>query len=1022
MSTPVQYHPLSLDETPPSRSSRSTRRLRDSEPRQDGSSLSSPVSSEPGWDGSVRHHSRPQRHISDVFLDPASNTPLVPSSSPRNAPLIVVATSSTTSQYTTTDQDADPLASQVLATRWHEYSDEAIQAAVAALAPSDSPATSSNPYHSALRILSQTVTQLSRARAELDEQRSKLQEREEARQQRAQALMSELSPSDRAVAQRLVQSLFIDDDEGNHNVLRQRKPSMMSLADSLTEAFADQVPINVSQVPTPDVQPVPEADETPIETPTRSSTPATTYTPDDAVSVASTSASVKDEQPSRSVGDWMGTWFKGPSRSRTATSTDFNAKTARRRNNAKSVFGTLGISILNPTGSQPTLPTVETSNDDTASTYTTQTAFSAVSSPQAEPEIAATPPSSIQEPVTGMQGASLRAIANATRVMTADPASILDRGRDTGPLVARLAMDLIRNARDEGIVFREHKERKSRPVSTVGIEPPPERPPPNTDTSSTSAASLAHPPTLKKPKRSRKGPSFSIPAAIASPLIGSFFGQQSQRKPSTEHSKSDSAPTVPSTVLESIIPDMHKPPTQHLGRLYTPLTARNFHFSLASTPAATSVIEGLTDRYGFMYDVSLYDLLLLTRAMECGNTAPACLTGVKIADREEDNMWPDDGPDDVTRVKVKDVIIVKSGCEVDHSVDLELFGGVGRGSSAILAVHENTPGHACVTTVKKLLEALVNMHDERQVGRKKEWDAFLKPLDHEEDSEELVGLPSLGSSERKEFLRLVRSGIPLAYRGKVWQEGSGALEMREPGLFAALVRGSSESEAEIEKDVGRTMPLNVFFGGEGAGVDKLRRVLKAYSIRNPKVGYCQGMNLVTSTLLLVYGNEEDAFWVLSAIVERLLPEDFFSPTLLPSRACPLVLLEYVHEQCPKLHAHLEDLGVDLPAICFSWFLSLFTDCLPVETLFRVWDLFLIDGIDVLFRVALAILKSREGELLGCQSVPAVYTALENLPTRMWEAEKLVGAEGELRASMVHADLLARREAHGDELRKLMEGC
>ena len=90
------------------------------------------------------------------------------------------------------------------------------------------------------------------------------------------------------------------------------------------------------------------------------------------------------------------------------------------------------------------------------------------------------------------------------------------------------------------------------------------------------------------------------------------------------------------------------------------------------------------------------------------------------------------------------------------------------------------------------------------------------------------------------------------------------------------------------------------------------------------------MNLITSTLLLVYGDEEDAFWVLAAIIERLLPEDFFSPSLLPSRACPMVLMDYVQDQLPKLHNHLLDLGIDLPAICFSWFLSLFTDCLPVE--------------------------------------------------------------------------------------------
>jgi hypothetical protein len=174
------------------------------------------------------------------------------------------------------------------------------------------------------------------------------------------------------------------------------------------------------------------------------------------------------------------------------------------------------------------------------------------------------------------------------------------------------------------------------------------------------------------------------------------------------------------------------------------------------------------------------------------------------------------------------------------------------------------------------------------------------------------------------------------------------------------------------------------------------------------------MNLVASTLLLVHADEEEAFWVLVALVERILPDGFFSPTLLPSRACPLVLLDYVQESMPKLAAHLVELAIDLPALCFTWFLSLFTDCLPVEvrsrtrdpcvcvgarvltfvvvvwqTLFRVWDVLLLDGLDVLFRIALAVLKSHEAELLRCESIPAVYVALESLPTRMWQPDKLL---------------------------------
>lgn len=48
-----------------------------------------------------------------------------------------------------------------------------------------------------------------------------------------------------------------------------------------------------------------------------------------------------------------------------------------------------------------------------------------------------------------------------------------------------------------------------------------------------------------------------------------------------------------------------------------------------------------------------------------------------------------------------------------------------------------------------------------------------------------------------------------------------------------------------------------------------------------------------------------------------------------------------------------------------------------------------DGLDVLFRIALGILKGNEQELVQCESISAVYVALENLPTRIWQPDKLL---------------------------------
>lgn len=90
------------------------------------------------------------------------------------------------------------------------------------------------------------------------------------------------------------------------------------------------------------------------------------------------------------------------------------------------------------------------------------------------------------------------------------------------------------------------------------------------------------------------------------------------------------------------------------------------------------------------------------------------------------------------------------------------------------------------------------------------------------------------------------------------------------------------------------------------------------------------LQMLAATLLLTHTDEEQAFWVLSAMIDRLLPTDFYAPSLLASRTDQAVLAELVQVHLPRVAGTLEELGVDLASITFGWFLSLFTDCLPVE--------------------------------------------------------------------------------------------
>ncbi|KAI5795643.1 rab-GTPase-TBC domain-containing protein [Geopyxis carbonaria] len=312
-----------------------------------------------------------------------------------------------------------------------------------------------------------------------------------------------------------------------------------------------------------------------------------------------------------------------------------------------------------------------------------------------------------------------------------------------------------------------------------------------------------------------------------------------------------------------------------------------------------------------------------------------------------------------------------------------------------------TSSSAEEATVRLLLGQLSDLHDSLQRDRSVKWNEFLRKIRSErrrgEEEEkgmpevtlsdgELIGIATLGTEGRggkqrwKEFKALVLGGIPVSYRWKIWTECSGATSMKVPGYYDDLLANIDNNSdplviSQIAMDINRTLTDNIFFR-KGPGVSKLKQVLLAYSRRNKDVGYCQGMNMIAASLLLIMPSEEDAFWVLCSVVERILPKTYFEPNLLASRADQQVLKYYVATILPSLHTHLLALGVELEALTFQWFLSIFTDTLAAEALFRVWDVILcVAGSTFLFQVAVALLRLNEKSLLHCGSAAEVYSYL-----------------------------------------------
>lgn len=532
------------------------------------------------------------------------------------------------------------------------------------------------------------------------------------------------------------------------------------------------------------------------------------------------------------------------------------------------------------------------------------------------------------------QGSSLRALSNATRVMTSDPSSILVAD-DVAPLIKTLAWELVSHVRENNITYREPMKPKTRPKPLVVTEQSPDGDPEQagkiavkssvkTFSKNTSLSILGI--SNGQAEKPRRAGGLSN---LASPLLIGFGASSKSKVTVTSRDDAVNAAVVQpvaggsssgtggsgplSVALESIIPAIAKPPTQYLARTYTSLVSPDFKppssfggFSgdRFATRQDTDGKEPITDRYGFVYEVSSYDVLLLDRALRANNCAPGCLTGVKVADREETNDWVVSEAINVELEVVRGECGCVDGIKQQSQQELDA-GQTSLGAQASLKAVNNKsadnakkslslslplryanmgslpapetnvliPTHACSNTVQTLVTQMTKEHDKKQAKLKIEWDTYLKtrresrPVrasvassarvtsssglaailasgshggeDVEEfrQSEGLVGFAQMGLSanqnDRKAFGRLVQGGIPLVYRAKIWLECSRALEMAEPGTFRDLLAAADKeggiAAIEIDKDVGRTMPLNIFFGGDGVGVHKLRRVLRAYS-------------------------------------------------------------------------------------------------------------------------------------------------------------------------------------------------
>lgn len=242
-----------------------------------------------------------------------------------------------------------------------------------------------------------------------------------------------------------------------------------------------------------------------------------------------------------------------------------------------------------------------------------------------------------------------------------------------------------------------------------------------------------------------------------------------------------------------------------------------------------------------------------------------------------------------------------------------------------------------------------------------------------------------------------RKGIPGSVRARAWQHLCGAkYQMDNPDNREAWTRLCSSSGDQrwlhdIQKDLHRNFPTHELFGGtyERIGQAELYKVLKAYSLINPVVGYCQAQAPIAA-LLLMNMPAEEAFWCLVSVCDKYIP-GYYSAGMEAIQLDGDILFGLLKKVEPRIHSHIKSQEISPILYMTEWFLCAFARTLPWPSVLRVWDMFCCEGVKVLFRVGLVLLKYSLPSSVrkDCPSMYETLDVLKHLPPWICTEEFLI---------------------------------
>lgn len=148
----------------------------------------------------------------------------------------------------------------------------------------------------------------------------------------------------------------------------------------------------------------------------------------------------------------------------------------------------------------------------------------------------------------------------------------------------------------------------------------------------------------------------------------------------------------------------------------------------------------------------------------------------------------------------------------------------------------------------------------------------------------------------------------------------------------------------------------------------LFNLLKAYSLLDKDVGYCQGLSFVAGILLLHVDSEDEAFELMRHLLFNFGLRKQYLPSMNALHLQLYQLTRLLRDHQYEIFDQFDRLDISPSLYAAPWFLTLFASQFPLGFVARLLDLIYLIGIEAIFRVSLMLLAFHREAILKCPSL------------------------------------------------------